>query len=151
MCSSIVLYLTFISDNSLPFYAWKQEWVYIFYVASITEKKNRYHDLPSCIIMTCDRHLPLLSHVICHLLSHVICHCHFTSSAIVVSCHLPLSSHVICHCCLTSSVIVVSRHLPLSSHVICTPVTEYFAERCCYLPINIWKDKKRRFLEKCLA
>ena len=140
MCSSIVLYLTFISDNSLPFYAWKQEWVYIFYVASITEKKNRYHDLPSCIIMTCDRHLPLLSHVICHLLSHVICHCHFTSSAIVVSCHLPLSSHIICIChlsssaivvsrhlsllfhvicCLTSAVIVISRHLPLSSHVIC--------------------------------
>ena len=101
MCSSIVLYLTFIPDNSLPFYAWKQEWVYIFYVASITEKKNRYHDLPSCIIMTCDRHLPLLSHVICHLLSHVICHCHLTSSAIVISRHLPLSSHVICHWHLT--------------------------------------------------
>ena len=130
MCSNIVLYLTFISDNLLPFYAWKQEWVYIFYVASITEKKNKYNDLPSCIIITCDSHLPLLSHVICHLTSsivsrhlslssHVICHCCLTSSAIVVSRHLSLSSHIICHCCLTSSAIIISRHLPLSSHVIC--------------------------------
>jgi hypothetical protein len=149
MCSSIVLYLTFISDNSLPFYAWKQEWVYIFYVASITEKKNRYHDLPSCIIMTCDRHLrettmtddvrwqwqlmwdnrwreTTMTDVVRQQWQmtrddkYKWCgHCHLMSSAIVISRHLSLSSHIICHCCLTSSAIIISCHLPLSSHVIC--------------------------------